>query len=178
MKKLIFLLLSIAAGFIAFGQTNYYTGQTQITGKNVVYTCKDHGDLIELTNVKKTFIGQAQKMIDGTPADLAPAMDYRGINDPNHTLLYRAFLETFTPEQIADMKQQKADLIIYFYADSGGIIKDLSFYVKKTPTSLSIPPDQWFALEQKLKQYLTARQDICKNYQFAMFFTGFEFDEL
>lgn len=179
MKKLILLLLTVTAYFTAFGQTDYYTGQTQVSGKNVTYSCQNNGISFRITNVNKVFIGQTQKMRDGTPADEGPAISYDfGMNDPDRTLISRAFRETFTPEQINTIREQKADVLIGFYANPTGIIKDLFFQVTKTPATVSVPPDQWFTLEQKLKQYVTAKQEICKNYQFAVFFTVLPFNEL
>ncbi|GHU99101.1 hypothetical protein FACS1894159_02600 [Bacteroidia bacterium] len=145
----IFSLLCVGVA----AQVDYYANHDTVAGTNVVYKVEDLGTTYVIGDINNSHFGQGYRFQNGTPV----TNDQIYYADPigNLKQIYRQALEeSFTAAEIANLRSSNEKVIISDAFDMSGDIMEVDFMFKKHPKLYSIPPDKWFAFEQKIKTYL------------------------
>lgn len=151
-----FVSIALLGALMSAAQTNYYAGKKVVSGTNVKYNVKETGSFYDLSNVLNTKMYKPFLYWDGTQPD--PAMQRFGFyyeqKDKGFRQLYRLFRETFSPADLDSLKRRKDIMLIGFIVELSGDVSEVLFCIEKdNPILCAIPPDVWYALEQKIKQY-------------------------
>ncbi|WP_283637657.1 hypothetical protein [Alistipes indistinctus] len=147
---------------------NFYERET-VKGNTITYKI-DHSYpmLYRIGNASNTRLGELMSLKDGStptePVDRGGDLDVVSLEP-----VYRAFLETFTPEEIRVLAQNNEVLLVgYALSESGSVLEvDFSMY-RNRPHLYNIPPQYLEKLEAKLKSTVHyvipeyKRQQLCK----------------
>ena len=147
---------------------NFYERET-VKGNTITYKI-DHSYpmLYRIGNASNTRLGELMSLKDGStptePVDRGGDLDVVFLEP-----VYRAFLETFTPEEIRVLAQNNEVLLVgYALSESGSVLEvDFSMY-RNRPHLYNIPPQYLEKLEAKLKSTVHyvipeyKRQQLCK----------------
>ena len=144
------LLLCAAIPFCGAAAQDYYTGRTSVDGTNVTYDVSVEGRYFDLENVENVLRNELNRFADGTPIGFRLA----GLQPLVQDQIYRAVRETFSPSELAALKASDRTFMANVLVGGDGITRELDFSVPNHPTFLRLPPDKYYTLEQKLKQYL------------------------
>jgi hypothetical protein len=131
--------------------TDYYTGKTEIKGSCYDYKVTKRTSIFIIGSTKNTKFRTIQIWTDGTPI-AADQTTYRA-HFIDKTQAISAFKEVFTPEEISAIRTIKGlSIDICYIVGVNGDVLEVEFVFKDFPQLLSIHPDKYYALEQKVKQ--------------------------
>ena len=139
---------------------NFYERET-VKGNTITYKVDySLGSLYQISNSNNTRVGQLMSLKDGsTPTEpLNSSLEIVSLEP-----VYRAFLETFTPEEIRVLAQNNEVLLVGYALSE----VDFSMY-RNRPHLYNIPPQYLEKLEAKLKSTVHyvipeyKRQQLCK----------------
>ena len=147
---------------------NFYERET-VKGNTITYKI-DHSYpmLYRIGNASNTRLGELMSLKDGStptePVDRGGDLAVVSLEP-----VYRALLETFTPEEIRVLAQNNEVLLVgYALSESGSVLEvDFSMY-RNRPHLYNIPPQYLEKLEAKLKSTVHyvipeyKRQQLCK----------------
>ena len=145
---------------------NFYEREI-VKGNTITYKVDySLGSLYQISNINNTRVGELMSLKDGsTPTEpLNSSLEIVSLEP-----VYRAFLETFTPEEIRVLAQNNEVLLVgYALSESGSVLEvDFSMY-RNRPHLYNIPPQYLEKLEAKLKSTVHyvipeyKRQQLCK----------------
>ena len=130
---------------------NFYERET-VKGNTITYKVDySYPMLYCIGNACNTRLGELMSLKDGStptePVDRGGDLDVVSLEP-----VYRAFLETFTPEEIRVLAQNNEVLLVgYALSESGSVLEvDFSMY-RNRPHLYNIPPQYLEQLETKLK---------------------------
>ena len=117
---------------------NFYERET-VKGNTITYKVDySLGSLYQISNINNTRVGELMSLKDGsTPTEpLNSSLEIVSLEP-----VYRAFLETFTPEEIRVLAQNNEVLLVgYALSESGSVLEvDFSMY-RNRPHLYNIPP--------------------------------------
>ena len=128
---------------------NFYERET-VTGNTITYKVDySLGSLYQISNSNNTRVGQLMSLKDGsTPSEpLNSSLEIVSLEP-----VYRAFLETFTPEEIRVLAQNDEVLFVGYALDETGSVLEIDFTIESDrPHLYNIPPQYLEQLETKLK---------------------------
>lgn len=153
MKTTIIAIAALLAGQFAAAQPDYYTGKDTVRGKNVTYLVEVWRSEFTVKNINNPVENEFVQP-DGSPIPTDNRITWTRAD--SRVPIYRAFEETFTPEEIEDCKSTNEKFWVHMLISHDGSVIQVRFTLPKTPKMLAIPPDKLFVLETKLKQYVTA----------------------
>lgn len=154
--KCLFVSIALLGAVMSAAQTNYYAGKKVVSGTNVKYNVKETEDYYDLSNVLNTKTYKPFLYWDGTQPDpLTQGIGFYFKNkNPGLHLLYGLFRETFSSADLDSLKRRKDIMLLGYIIELSGDVSEVLFCIKKdNPILCAIPPDVWYALEQKIKQY-------------------------
>ena len=147
---------------------NFYEREI-VKGNTITYKVDySYPMLYCIGNACNTRLGELMSLKDGStptePVDRGGDLDVVSLEP-----VYRAFLETFTPEEIRVLAQNNEVLLVgYALSESGSVLEvDFSMY-RNRPHLYNIPPQYLEKLEAKLKSTVHyvipeyKRQQLCK----------------
>lgn len=159
MKRIILMMtaLMIFSGASMKAQiTDYYTGKTEIKGSCYDYKVTKNNTIIILGSNKNTKFHTAQFWPDGSPAGVEYTTYFAQFIDKTQAL--SAFKEVFSTDEFAILKSGKGLAIgIGYVVGANGDVIEVEFSFHYHPLLLSINPDKFYALEQKVKQKVKFR---------------------
>ena len=130
---------------------NFYERET-VKGNTITYKI-DHSYpmLYRIGNASNTRLGELMSLKDGStptePVDRGGNLDVVSLEP-----VYRAFLETFTPEEIRVLAQNDEVLRIGYALNETGAVLEVRFtMLRDRPHLYNIPPQYLEKLETKLK---------------------------
>ena len=130
---------------------NFYERET-VKGNTITYKVDySYPMLYCIGNACNTRLGELMSLKDGStptePVDRGGDLDVVSLEP-----VYRAFLETFTPEEMRVLAQNNEVLLVgYALSESGSVLEvDFSMY-RNRPHLYNIPPQYLEKLETKLK---------------------------
>ena len=130
---------------------NFYERET-VKGNTITYKI-DHSYpmLYRIGNASNTRLGELMSLKDGStptePVDRGGDLDVVSLEP-----VYRAFLETFTPEEIRVLAQNEEVLRIGYALNETGSVLEVGFTIESDrPHLYNIPPQYLEKLETKLK---------------------------
>ena len=147
---------------------NFYERET-VKGNTITYKVDySLGSLYQISNSSNTRVGQLMSLKDGStptePVDRGGGLDVVSLEP-----VYRAFLETFTPEEIRVLAQNNEVLRIGYALNETGAVLEVRFtMLRDRPHLYNIPPQYLEKLEAKLKSTVHyvipeyKRQQLCK----------------
>ena len=128
---------------------NFYERET-VKGNTITYKVDySLGSLYQISNSNNTRVGQLMSLKDGsTPTEpLNSSLEIVSLEP-----VYRAFLETFTPEEIRVLAQNNEVLRIGYALNETGAVLEVRFtMLRDRPHLYNIPPQYLEKLETKLK---------------------------
>ena len=128
---------------------NFYERET-VKGNTITYKVDySLGSLYQISNSNNTRVGQLMSLKDGsTPTEpLNSSLEIVSLEP-----VYRAFLETFTPEEIRVLAQNEEVLRIGYALNETGAVLEVRFtMLRDRPHLYNIPPQYLEKLETKLK---------------------------
>ena len=128
---------------------NFYERET-VKGNTITYKVDySLGSLYQISNSNNTRVGQLMSLKDGsTPTEpLNSSLEIVSLEP-----IYRAFLETFTPEEIRVLAQNEEVLRIGYALNETGAVLEVRFtMLRDRPHLYNIPPQYLEKLETKLK---------------------------
>ena len=128
---------------------NFYERET-VKGNTITYKVDySLGSLYQISNSNNTRVGQLMSLKDGsTPTEpLNSSLEIVSLEP-----VYRAFLETFTPEEIRVLAQNDEVLFVGYALDETGSVLEIDFTIESDrPHLYNIPPQYLEQLETKLK---------------------------
>ena len=128
---------------------NFYERET-VKGNTITYKVDySLGSLYQISNSNNTRVGQLMSLKDGsTPTEpLNSSLEIVSLEP-----VYRAFLETFTPEEIRVLAQNDEVLRIGYALNETGAVLEVRFtMLRDRPHLYNIPPQYLEKLETKLK---------------------------
>ena len=128
---------------------NFYERET-VKGNTITYKVDySLGSLYQISNSNNTRVGQLMSLKDGsTPTEpLNSSLEIVSLEP-----VYRAFLETFTPEEIRVLAQNDEVLFVGYALDETGSVLEIDFTIESDrPHLYNIPPQYLEKLETKLK---------------------------
>ncbi|MBR5465324.1 MAG: hypothetical protein IKU77_05985 [Alistipes sp.] len=166
MKRL-FLILSFSFFCIPLYAQTIYTHGARISADSITYDVSIFYDLyFELINIENELYNQDLKDLNGQPVS---PFDYIG-GEMDMLSFKKACTETFTPEELYDLKDKKTRIQLYLTKSNQGELLEVVFQVfhYQNPTVLNVPPEKFATFEKNLKQYVrwaTITEDE-KNLQF------------
>ena len=130
---------------------NFYERET-VKGNTITYKI-DHSYpmLYRIGNASNTRLGELMSLKDGsTPTE--PVNRGGGLDVVSLEPVYRAFLETFTPEEIRVLAQNNDVIRIRYALNENGVVLEVGFTIESDrPHLYNIPPQYLEKLEPKLK---------------------------
>ena len=130
---------------------NFYERET-VKGNTITYKI-DHSYpmLYRIGNASNTRLGELMSLKDGStptePVDRGGGLDVVSLEP-----VYRAFLETFTPEEIRVLAQNNDVIRIRYALNENGVVLEVGFTIESDrPHLYNIPPQYLEKLETKLK---------------------------
>ena len=130
---------------------NFYERET-VKGNTITYKI-DHSYpmLYRIGNASNTRLGELMSLKDGStptePVDRGGDLDVVSLEP-----VYRAFLETFTPEEIRALARNNASLNVGYAINENGTVLEVRFtMLRDRPHLYNIPPQYWEKLEIQLK---------------------------
>ena len=134
---------------------NFYERET-VKGNTITYKI-DHSYpmLYRIGNASNTRLGELMSLKDGStptePVDRGGDLDVVSLEP-----VYRAFLETFTPEEIRVLAQNEEVLRIGYALNETGSVLEVGFTIESDrPHLYNIPPQYLEKLETKLKSMVS-----------------------
>ena len=128
---------------------NFYERET-VKGNTITYKVDySLGSLYQISNSNNTRVGQLMSLKDGsTPTEpLNSSLEIVSLEP-----VYRAFLETFTPEEIRVLAQNNDVIRIRYALNENGVVLEVGFTIESDrPHLYNIPPQYLEKLETKLK---------------------------
>ena len=128
---------------------NFYEREI-VKGNTITYKVDySLGSLYQISNSNNTRVGQLMSLKDGsTPTEpLNSSLEIVSLEP-----IYRAFLETFTPEEIRVLAQNNEVLRIGYALNETGSVLEVGFTIESDrPHLYNIPPQYLEKLEAKLK---------------------------
>ena len=128
---------------------NFYEREI-VKGNTITYKVDySLGSLYQISNINNTRVGQLMSLKDGsTPTEpLNSSLEIVSLEP-----IYRAFLETFTPEEIRVLAQNNEVLRIGYALNETGAVLEVRFtMLRDRPHLYNIPPQYLEKLETKLK---------------------------
>ena len=128
---------------------NFYEREI-VKGNTITYKVDySLGSLYQISNSNNTRVGQLMSLKDGsTPTEtLNSSLEIVSLEP-----VYRAFLETFTPEEIRVLAQNNEVLRIGYALNETGAVLEVRFtMLRDRPHLYNIPPQYLEKLETKLK---------------------------
>ena len=128
---------------------NFYERET-VKGNTITYKVDySLGSLYQISNSNNTRVGQLMSLKDGsTPTEpLNGSLEIVSLEP-----VYRAFLETFTPEEIRVLAQNNDVIRIRYALNENGVVLEVGFTIESDrPHLYNIPPQYLEKLEPKLK---------------------------
>ena len=128
---------------------NFYERET-VKGNTITYKVDySLGSLYQISNINNTRVGELMSLKDGsTPTEpLNSSLEIVSLEP-----VYRAFLETFTPEEIRVLAQNNEVLRIGYALNETGAVLEVRFtMLRDRPHLYNIPPQYLEKLETKLK---------------------------
>ena len=130
---------------------NFYEREI-VKGNTITYKVDySLGSLYQISNINNTRVGQLMSLKDGStptePVDRGGDLEITSLNP-----VYRAFLETFTPEEIRVLAQNNEVLFVGYALDETGSVLEIDFTIESDrPHLYNIPPQYLEQLETKLK---------------------------
>ncbi|GHU99111.1 hypothetical protein FACS1894159_02610 [Bacteroidia bacterium] len=152
MKNTIAITLSFLS-LNAIAQVDHYANHDTVAGTNVVYKVEDLGTSYVIGDINNSHFGQGYRFQNGTPVENDQIYYANPIGNPKQ-LFRQAVEETFTAAEIASFRSSNEEVMISDAFDMSGDIMEVDFMFKKHPKLYSIPPDKWFAFEQKIRAYI------------------------
>ena len=130
---------------------NFYERET-VKGNTITYKI-DHSYpmLYRIGNASNTRLGELMSLKDGStptePVDRGGDLEITSLNP-----VYRAFLETFTPEEIRALARNNASLNVGYAINENGTVLEVRFtMLRDRPHLYNIPPQYLEKLEIQLK---------------------------
>ena len=128
---------------------NFYERET-VKGNTITYKVDySLGSLYQISNSNNTRVGQLMSLKDGsTPTEpLNSSLEIVSLEP-----VYRAFLETFTPEEIRALARNNASLNVGYAINENGTVLEVRFtMLRDRPHLYNIPPQYLEKLEIQLK---------------------------
>ena len=130
---------------------NFYERET-VKGNTITYKVDySLGSLYQISNINNTRVGELMSLKDGStptePVDRGGDLEITSLNP-----VYRAFLETFTPEEIRVLAQNNDVIRIRYALNENGVVLEVGFTIEADlPHLYNIPPQYLEKLETKLK---------------------------
>ena len=130
---------------------NFYERET-VKGNTITYKVDySYPMLYCIGNACNTRLGELMSLKDGStptePVDRGGDLDVVSLEP-----VYRAFLETFTPEEIRVLAQNDEVLFVGYALDETGSVLEIDFTIESDrPHLYNIPPQYLEQLETKLK---------------------------
>ena len=128
---------------------NFYEREI-VKGNTITYKVDySLGSLYQISNINNTRVGELMSLKDGsTPTEpLNSSLEIVSLEP-----VYRAFLETFTPEEIRVLAQNEEVLRIGYALNETGAVLEVRFtMLRDRPHLYNIPPQYLEKLETKLK---------------------------
>ena len=128
---------------------NFYERET-VKGNTITYKVDySLGSLYQISNSNNTRVGQLMSRKDGsTPTEpLNSSLEIVSLEP-----VYRAFLETFTPEEIRALARNNASLNVGYAINENGTVLEVRFtMLRDHPHLYNIPPQYLEKLEIQLK---------------------------
>ena len=130
---------------------NFYERET-VKGNTITYKVDySYPMLYCIGNACNTRLGELMSLKDGStptePVDRGGNLDVVSLEP-----VYRAFLETFTPEEIRVLAQNNEVLFVGYALDETGSVLEIDFTIESDrPHLYNIPPQYLEQLETKLK---------------------------
>jgi len=175
MKRFL-LILIISSSTVSYGQVNYYEGKDTLHIGNEIYRIERYEDVfIYISNIKNTKKSDEIFYVDGTPVPEREVF-YKIENNGDNAGLWRAARETFTPEEIASLYDERISIGYYVLPD--GTVTDVKFTIPQKDIFYSIPPEKWATLEKKIKKYEKFQLSGAEKYQFVAPGGGLRFKDV
>ena len=128
---------------------NFYEREI-VKGNTITYKVDySLGSLYQISNINNTRVGELMSLKDGsTPTEpLNSSLEIVSLEP-----VYRAFLETFTPEEIRVLAQNNDVIRIRYALNENGVVLEVGFTIESDrPHLYNIPPQYLEKLETKLK---------------------------
>ena len=128
---------------------NFYEREI-VKGNTITYKVDySLGSLYQISNSNNTRVGQLMSLKDGsTPTEpLNSSLEIVSLEP-----VYRAFLETFTPEEIRALARNNASLNVGYAINENGTVLEVRFtMLRDRPHLYNIPPQYLEKLEIQLK---------------------------
>ena len=130
---------------------NFYEREI-VKGNTITYKVDySLGSLYQISNINNTRVGELMSLKDGStptePVDRGGDLEITSLNP-----VYRAFLETFTPEEIRVLAQNNDVIRIRYALNENGVVLEVGFTIESDrPHLYNIPPQYLEKLETKLK---------------------------
>lgn len=162
----ILLALLVCAITNVVAQIPYVDG-AHITADSITYEVSVwHDFYFKLINIENKLYDQDLKDLNGQP--ISP-FEYAG-GEMDMLSFKKACTETFTPEELYDLKEKRTLIRLYLTKSNQGKLLEVVFHVYhyRNPSVLNIPPEKFALFEKNLKQHLrwTTITEDEKNLQF------------
>lgn len=152
MKQLILILCLSLCSAPIFAQT-VYTHGARVTADSITYEVSTFYDLyFELINIENELYDQDLKDLNGQPVS---PFEYIG-GEMDMQSFKKACTETFTPEELHDLKDKKTRIQLYLTKSNQGKLLEVVFQVfhYQNPIVLNLSPKKFATFEKNLKQHL------------------------
>lgn len=166
MKKISLILCFSIFQFLSIAQT-IYTDGAYITTDSITYEVSVwHDFYFKLINIENKLYNQDLKDLNGQPVS---PFEYTG-GEMDMLSFKKACTETFTPEELYDLKEKRTLIRLYLTKSNQGKLLEVVFqvYYYQNPTIMNLPPEKFALFEKNLKEHLrwTTITEDEKNLQF------------
>ena len=151
MKKISLILCFSIFQFLSIAQT-IYTDGAYITTDSITYEVSVwHDFYFKLINIENKLYNQDLKDLNGQPVS---PFEYAG-GEMDMLSFKKACTETFTPEELYDLKEKRTLIRLYLTKSNQGKLLEVVFHVYhyRNPSALNIPPEKFALFENESIYY-------------------------